>query len=172
MKRFMSKRAAVVGIAVGLTLGMSGAAFAFWTTGGTGSGSATAGTTSNISVIQTSATASSLYPGGPTESLFGNFTNPNPGGIHITAVIPAVTGVTNGNSDVTKPACLTTDFYISGTFGPYTVPPGTNVGAWSGLSIGLVNRDGVINSPTEISPAANQDNCKGAIAVITYTVTP
>jgi hypothetical protein len=48
MKRFMSKKVAVVGIAVGLTLGLSGAAFAYFLSTGTGAGTATVGSASVI----------------------------------------------------------------------------------------------------------------------------
>jgi hypothetical protein len=62
MKRFMSKKVAVVGIAVGLTLGLSGAAFAYFLSTGTGAGTATVG---SASVIQlSSSVVGPLYPGG------------------------------------------------------------------------------------------------------------
>jgi hypothetical protein len=179
MKRFISSRKRIAMLMV--TLAVVGAsafgAYAYWTQGGTGTGSATTGTTSAIAVNQTSVTASTLYPGGPVEALSGNFDNNNPGGVHITSVTAAVTGVTplagNTFADNGKPDCTTADFYITGSFGPYTVPAGgAGVGAWSGLNIGLANRNGVASPPSQLSPAANQDNCKGASATITYTANP
>jgi len=122
-------------------------------------------------------TASTLYPGGPVEALSGNFDNSNSGGVYIASVTAVVSSVTalplQDFADNGKPDCVAGDFYITGSFGPYTVPAGgAGVGAWSGLNIGLANRDGVASPPSQLSPAANQDNCKGATAHITYTANP
>jgi len=59
-----------------------------------------------------------------------------------------------------KPACAASDFSIGGSVGTTTVASGTGVGSWSGLTIQLLNT------------AANQDNCKGATANISYTANP
>jgi hypothetical protein len=56
MKRFMSKKLLVVGVAVALALGIGGAAFAFFTSSGGGTGSAQVGTASNLSIHQDGAT--------------------------------------------------------------------------------------------------------------------
>ena len=61
-----------------------------------------------------------------------------------------------------KPPCTTGDFLIGGTWGANVVPagPSLGVGSWGGLTLQLVNG------------AGNQDNCKDATAVITYTANP
>ena len=64
-------------------LGIAATGYAYWTSGGTGSGSATTGTTTGITIIQTS-TITGLYPGGPAQALSGNFTNTNSGPIKVT----------------------------------------------------------------------------------------
>src|SRR5207244_9881129 len=69
------KRTAVVVYAVFLVLTLGGIAFAFWTAGGSGSGTANAGTTASVTVNQT-VSPSGLYPGA-TAALSGNFDNPN-----------------------------------------------------------------------------------------------
>ncbi len=56
MKRFMNKKLLVVGVAVALVLGIGGAAFAFFTSSGGGTGSAQVGTASNLSIHQDGAT--------------------------------------------------------------------------------------------------------------------
>jgi hypothetical protein len=56
MKRFMSKKLLVVGVAVAVALGIGGAAFAFFTSSGGGTGSAQVGTASNLSIHQDGAT--------------------------------------------------------------------------------------------------------------------
>jgi hypothetical protein len=147
----------LAGVVVALALGVG--AYAFWTQGGTGSGTATADTTSAITVNQTSS-VSGLYPGGPAATLSGNFNNTNASAVQISSITAVVSSITNGSSDASKPACTPADFSIGGSVGTITVPSGTGVGSWSGLTIQLLNT------------AANQDNCKGATANITYTANP
>lgn len=149
------RRIAVTASVIGLVAAVG--AYAYWTQGGTGTGSATAGTTSAITVNQTS-TASGLYPGGTATALSGNFTNPNSSAVTISSITASVSSVSNGTSDGSKPACTAADFSIGGSVGATTVPagPGT-VGSWSGLTIQLLNT------------GSNQDNCKGATANISYT---
>jgi hypothetical protein len=150
--RFVALAAAALAVAV------AGIAFAYWTQGGTGSGGATAGTTSAITVKQTG-TPTGLYPGGPAQPLSGTFDNPNPGAVHISAVTATVHTFST-QTDNTKPACTAADFAVGGTSGAATVPSGTGVGAWSGLTIRML--DG----------AGNQDNCKGVSITLDYTAAP
>lgn len=137
--------------------------YAYWTNNGSGTGSATADTTVTLKVNQTS-TPGLMYPGGPAQALSGNFDNPNTAAVTISSVTAAVTSVTPlagstfaGNG---KPDCAVGDFTVGGAAAGSTVPAGTGVGSWSGLTIQLKNT------------AANQDNCKGAKANITYTANP
>ena len=149
------RKSMMVLCAIALSLGVAVAAFAFWTQGGSGTGSASTGTTANITVNQTS-TVADLYPGGPSGALSGTFTNPNSGPVNIASVTAVVTGVTPAQVDVTKPACTTGDFAVSGTSGPYTVLADDTT-TWSGLAVSLTNG------------AANQDNCKNVTLTLTYT---
>lgn len=155
----MSKRRVAAAASV-IALVAAVGAYAYWTQGGTGTGSATAGSTSALTVNQTN-TVTGLYPGGTAAALSGNFTNPNASAVTISSITASVSSVSNGASDGSKPACTAADFSIGGSFGGTTVPagPGT-VGSWSGLTIQLLNT------------AANQDNCKGATANIAYTANP
>lgn len=137
--------------------------YAYWTSSGSGTGSATADTTVTLRVNQTS-TLGLLYPGGPAQALSGNFDNANAAAVTIASVTAIVSSVTPlagstfaGNG---KPDCTVGDFTIGGTAAGSTVPAGSGVGSWSGLTIQLRNT------------AANQDNCKGATANIAYTATP
>lgn len=153
----ITKKKLVAGaVAAGVML-TAGVGYAYWTQGGGGSGSATAGSTNDITVNQTSTTAGDLYPGGPAEALSGNFDNPNAGAVVVSSVTAVVSSVSDGTSDSAKPDCVASDFEIGGTAAGSTVPSGNGVGSWSGLTIALKNT------------AANQDNCKGATANITYT---
>jgi len=152
------KIAIVAGSTVG-ALAIGGVAFAYWTQGGSGTGTGAAGTTTAITVNQTT-TPAGLYPGGPAASLAGNFDNPNPGAVNISGITAAVTSVTGGGTDSSKPACTTDDFLIGGSSGANVVPAGNGLGSWTGLTLQLVDN------------GLNQDNCKNAVAHVTYTVVP
>ena len=92
---------------------MAGVAGAYWTQSGSGTGSASTGTTASITVNQTSA-VSGLFPSA-SAPLSGNFTNPNTSPIFV----HSVTAVVNPAFDVPgtggKPDCTAADFTITGT---------------------------------------------------------
>lgn len=133
-------------------------AYAYWTSGGTGSGTASTGNTVGVTVNQTS-TPSGLYPGGPAQALSGNFSNPNSGAIFVTSVSASISSVTGPNITVGTP-CDASDYTLAGF--PVSIgrqiPAGNNVDSWSGGTVALVNK-----------PAANQNGCKGATVNIAYT---
>jgi len=151
MARF-TKKTKIAIVTAALVIGASGAAYAYWTQLGAGTGSATAGTTVAVVVNQTN-TVTGLYPGGPAQALSGNFNNPNSGPVTVGAVSATVTA-----TSVT--GCLPAWYAITGTGTPASqvVPAGSAQGAWSGLSVSLLN------------DAANQDVCKTATITITYAV--
>lgn len=133
------------------------AAYAYWTAGGSGTGSAATGNTTPITVNQTS-TVTGLYPGATPTALSGNFTNTNSGAVYVGSVTASV-HTFSSQTDITKPACTQADFAIGGTATVNAnVPAGTGVGSWSGLTIQLTNG------------AGNQDNCKNLSSLqIDYT---
>ena len=149
MRRITGKTVAVAAVAVLLS---GGAAFAYWTSTGTGTGTATTGTNVGVTVNQTSS-ITGMYPGGPAQTLSGNFNNPNAGSTYVTAV--TATGYT---IDAGHAACAATGNYtLGGTSNlPGNVAAGSGVGSWTGLTITMPNT------------ASNQDACKGAIVTVTY----
>jgi hypothetical protein len=150
-----TKKTIVGGVTVALLAASGGVAFAFWTAGGAGAGSATTGTTAPLVVTQTS-TSAGVAPGGSV-ALAGNFSNPNTTPItptSVTATIPAFSVKT----DASKPACTQADYSITGTVavtGP--VPASGTGGSWTGLALTMSNA------------GTNQDNCKGLAVAIAYT---
>ena len=133
-----------------------GSALAYWTQGGSGSGTATTGSTNAITVHQTNAPITNLYPGGLPVALSGDFTNANSSPVTISSVT-AVVRPFSSRAVLTKPACTEADYAIAGTAPGSVVPVGINVGAWSSLTVAM--NDG----------ALNQDNCKGLVITIDYT---
>lgn len=153
-----SRKKRVAGIIVAglVTLAGAGAAFAYWSTGGSGTGNATTSAPTSVTVVQTTS-ASGMYPG-DTVALAGNFNNPNPGKVYITSVTASI-GTFSAQANSALPACTEGDFVITGTSNtPGEIASGSGMGAWSGLSITLTDA------------GTNQDNCENLSTVpITYT---
>jgi hypothetical protein len=172
-KKKMRTRTVAVLIGIGVAVVGGGIAFAYFTNVGSGTGGATAGSNNPVTVNQVG-TLAGIAPG-VSVALAGTFTNPNPGPVQIKSVT-----ATLAPGAITKAAgavgtCDVSDFQIVNTATP-AVPPtqtattltgpdpgvqvasGSNVGAWSGLTLQFNNKTGV-----------NQDGCKGAGVVITYT---
>ena len=75
MKRFMNKKVVAIGLAAGLTLGAAGAAFAYFTTSGSGSGTTNAGTAGTVSLSASIAGAIVPGDGGQTVTITADNTN-------------------------------------------------------------------------------------------------
>jgi hypothetical protein len=101
-KRVSRKLAVVATVAV---LSVVGLVYAAWTTNGSGSGYAKAGTAQALSTVDVSAsTSATLYPGGPAGDVLIRISNPNSYPVKVTAV--------SGNGSITPDAghasCTTT----------------------------------------------------------------
>lgn len=142
----------ILALLLGGAIVVAGVAYAYWSTTGAGTGQATTGTTSTITVNQTS-TVTGLAPGGSAQALAGTFDNPNGGPVYVTSVSATVSG-TN------KTGCDASDYTIAGSPAAVgaQVPAGSGVGSWSGITIAFNNKASV-----------NQDACKGATVNISYT---
>jgi hypothetical protein len=133
-----------------------GAAFAWWTAGGSGTGSASTGDVSALTVVQTS-TVSGLAPGLPAQTLSGTFLNPNSGPVYVSSVSVSISSVVKA---VGAPSgtCDATDYVITGS--PVAINAevlANDTSAWSGPQIAFVNK------------ASNQDGCKGATVNLAYS---
>ena len=156
----ISKKGLVFGASAGVALGLTGAALAYWTSSGSGSGTAgTAGAPSTITVNQTATVPTNLYPGpvGSGVPLSGTFTNTtNPASVYVASVTASI-DTFSFQSNAGDPPCTQADYSITGTSNtPGEIAHGTNVGSWSGLTLTLVDT------------ATNQDNCQGVTVPITY----
>jgi hypothetical protein len=169
-KRKMKNRTVAILAGIGVAVLGGGIAFAYFTGVGAGSGTAAVGSNNPIVVTQTGA-LTAVGPGIAPQPLSGKFTNANTGPVFVGSVSAVVTGVPSGvPSGATTPPCTATDFIITGGTGgaapfnnAYTTPVnhevavGTNIDAWSGLTLQFNNK------------ATNQDACKNAAITITYT---
>jgi hypothetical protein len=152
------KRALKVAALTGGLVLVGGVAFAYWTQGGTGSGTATTGNVTAVTVNQTS-TISGLAPGGAAQTLSGNFNNPNNGPVYVTSVTASISSVTKA---VGAPSgtCDATDYTLTGATMAVgaEVASGTGKGAWTGATLAFNDK-----------PAVNQDACKGATVNLSYS---
>jgi hypothetical protein len=149
----ISKKGAIFGVSAGVALGLTGAALAYWTQSGSGNGTAQTGTTTAVTVNQTTS-VTGMYPGEAAVTLAGNFSNPNPGSVKV--------GTVTGALDTANlPAgCVAADFTVAGSAVVNAeIPTGTNVGTWSGVTVQMNDT------------AINQDGCKTKTIPILYTVT-
>ena len=156
--RNSKKRIAAIAIITLILVGGGGAAtYAYWSAGGSGTGSATTGTSTGITAVQTS-TISNLAPGSTAQTLSGNFTNSNSGPVYVTSVVASIASVTKAGVPVT--GCDATDYTLSGATMSVAaqIPSGTVQGSWGGATLAFNNK------------ATNQDACKGATVNISYAV--
>jgi hypothetical protein len=157
--QFHGRKRTSVALGMLLALAVAGGAFAYWTIGGTGLGTASTGNVVPITVNQTT-DVTGLFPG-DSQALAGDFDNGNSGPVWVSSVTATVVPFSD-QSDPAKPACTQADFQITGTANVNgQVPVGSGVGAWSGLSVSMINK-----------PDANQDNCKKVNIDIEYTAKP
>lgn len=161
------KKIAAVALAGVIIAGAAGGAAAFFTSSGTGTGSAPIASTSAFAVVLATPTGPALAPGtpsgAPTDNVAYTVTNP------VTAASPAqLTTITievspgfsyvDGAND---PACTASDFSINGltvgTAGVYTVNQNLAVGQVfsSSFNIQLIDN------------GANQDSCAGGSVPLT-----
>lgn len=155
MSRFKNKKKTSI-IAIFMVLSVAGAAFAYWTVSGDGSGTAATGSVEEDLVVNQVSTPTNLRPGGAAETLSGDFDNPNDEPVFVTSVTAAIESVTGGAG-----ACTAADYTLANAVMTVDaeVPVGDGVGDWTGATIQFDN-----------DPLANQDGCQGATVNIAYTV--
>ncbi|TIC88260.1 hypothetical protein E8D34_04790 [Nocardioides sp. GY 10113] len=157
----LSKKKKLLGViaAAALVTG-GGTAYAYWTSGGAGTGSGT--TTASIApvVVNQTSTVSDLRPGGTPVTLAGTFTNPNGSPAYVAAVTVSIGSVTKA-AGAPAGACDASDYTLTNTVMPVgaEIPAGTSKGAWSGATIAFNNK-----------ATTNQDGCKGATVTLAYAV--
>jgi hypothetical protein len=145
--RTSTKIVAVVG-GTALTLATAGTAYAYWTTSGNGSGSATTGTSSAFQVTTDAATGGPLTPGGPTQTVAFHIKNNNSGVQRLSTVTVAVKK-SDGNAWTEVTGCSASDYSVG-------TPSFTAGDVASGATV-----DGTVTISMN-NLAGNQDGCKNA----------
>jgi hypothetical protein len=152
-------RKKIVAISAVCVLLAAGGAYAYWTAGGSGTGSAPVGTSAPLTAIQTT-TLTAMYPGDTAQIISGNFNNTNAGLAYVGTVTASISSVAKA---VGAPAgtCDSSDFTLANAAMTVNaeVPAGTAQGAWTGASLKF-------NDKT----TTNQDACKGATVSLAYAI--
>jgi hypothetical protein len=160
------RRIAVLGAIVAFVVVSAGAAFAYFTSTGSGTGSASVGSAGNWTVSVSSDTSGKLLPGSGNEKIGYTITNPNKGSQAFTTVSATVNADASGNvlgADGNPVAgCLAA--WFTADAGNTTPPAGTSV-AKNGTATGTVTV-AMTDSDT------NQDACENVSPQITVTVDP
>lgn len=154
----LTKKTRIGALATTLLLVGGGAAFAYWTVSGSGTGTATTAA-SNVAVTVNQTAITGLYPGQAAQTLSGTFNNTNSGPAYVTALT-----ATSYDIDSTHVSAGCTVAQGNYTLGGTAVVTGHDVAvgspaagsSWTGLTITMNNL------------GTNQDACKGAVVTVTY----
>lgn len=152
------KKAAAAGTILALIGG--GAAYAYWTTSGsgTGAGSTTAGQTGNLTFTQDALTA--MYPGDTPQTLKVKVKNVSSENAYVSTVKAFIT--------TDKQGCTGADYLLGGTAAP-SAAEGARALTWTAQD--LAKTDGNADATSTIqfnNTGANQDACKGAKVTVNY----
>src|SRR4051812_7965260 len=159
LKLGSKKTRAVVILALVIAGSVIGVAIAAWTTGGSGSGQASAGTAASMT-ISAGTPSSSLYPTASAD-VAATVSNPNPYKVHVSSISLGAVSVDAGHSGCNLGSMTVTSPQDNGGSG-WDVP------AKSGVVNGSLNVD--LTSAISMSNAAN-DSCQGATFTVALTAT-
>ncbi len=160
------RRTVAATLAVGGVLLTGGVAWAYWTTSGTGTGSAAVGTDAGVSVAQDNSVAG-LVPGGTAKPIDFTVTNlSSTAPVQISDVTISFTPGTFGAG------CSAADFVITQPSKPSAGTP-LSIAASSSLSFtsGGAGATGATGAAIAmLNTGSNQDGCKGQTISLTFTV--
>lgn len=155
MRKLLRKRILVPVVALA-ALALAGIAFAYFTSSGTGSGSATVGTDAGVTITGVSFD-STLYPGGSTNVRFTINNTSTSTAVQVGSVIADASAGTNGITAASLAAGCDASWF---TFDPVTV----NTSIPAGRS---VDETGTLHFAES---GTSQNACKGASPTLNLTV--
>jgi hypothetical protein len=153
MKRFINKKAVALGLVAGLALGVTGVAVAYWSSTGSGSGTASTGSADNaLSIVQTAA-PTGMAPGIAATTISGTITNNSATqNAYVDSVTVSIASVDSIGT------CDASDYTLSFPVMSVTtdLAPGAST-SFSGATLGFNDK-----------PTTNQDGCQGATVHLSY----
>jgi archaellin len=164
MRTFSKKKLVVTAVAATVLVGTGTAAFAYWTSQGTGRGTATTAAEATTLKVDQIGTPKDMYPGDAEQKLIVKVTNPGPNKVEIAgvSVVPTVT-LAEGMKDKCDPS----DYQVNGKQLP---AEGTVTLNWKAVELAAGADQDSTNTVQFFDKAeANQDGCKGATLVLSYT---
>lgn len=148
-KRFAAVAATAAAVLVG-----GGIAVAYWTTTGSGSGSATTANPSGTLTVNQTNTITDLYPGITPVDIDLEIVNPDAAPYYVDEVVVAI------DDSAFPVGCTAADYVVTdGTIDDDVPGSATTAYTGTGASIAMVNS------------ATNQDACKGVTVPLTFTTT-
>ena len=179
--RFTKKRT-LFAVSLVAALAITGGAIAYFTsTSGSGTGSGTVGSATAWTVAPSAFTGGPLFPGAGTETGNVKVTNASSGNQLLTTITATIAAPTNIGTDGSLPACTAADFTLEaggtawvvasdGQSATYAVngTAGTDEAGTSSGSAGSATSPDL--TLAMIDASRNQNNCQGATANVTYTV--
>jgi hypothetical protein len=166
MKIFSSKkRVAAIGAVTALTLVGGGAAFAYWTTSGSGTGSAatTVGSVNKLSFVQSPVNA--MYPGDSEQTFSVTVRNTDAAE---KAYVTSLGAYITTDAPVATP-CDGTNFLINGvSTGTALSPTALN---WTATELDAASSEAVISAANKIqfnNKVTPQDSCKNVNVTVHY----
>jgi hypothetical protein len=166
MKIFSSKkRAAAIGAVTAATLLGGTVAFAYWTTTGSGTGSATAGDPTDFTIVEQSTSGDPLTPGGPVQTAVFKVHNGGSGQQYATKVVVSVASE-DGTAWSAVSGCSAADFVIGGE------EPGASHEILVGEDIapGLNSTQQSVTIQMWNDPDNAQNACQGVTVPLHYAV--
>ena len=106
-----TKKFVIAGVAAALVIGGGGAAFAYWTAQGTGTGTATTGVSTDFTVTSVAPVGDPLVPGGSSQSVTFTVANESTTPQTLTSVTVAVANA-DGTAWTAVPGCSAADYTI------------------------------------------------------------
>jgi hypothetical protein len=153
MFQFTKKRAVVMAVVGSLALSVG--AYAYFTADGSGTGSATSGTSSAILISQFGSLAAPLSPGGAGQTVVIDVQNPGAGSQHVASVhLASIT------ADETHPTCDVSSSTANPAFTMADVPVGTILAGQTRRVSGALRMN---------DTNADQNSCQGAVLTLNFT---
>jgi hypothetical protein len=153
MRFFTKKRAVILGIVAAMAF--SAAAVAYFTTGGSGTGSATVGTSSSALITQTN-TLAALYPAAGSQAVNLDIKNTGSGSQFVGAVHLVSIAADAGHS-----SCDVSSSGVNAAFTMADVPVNATLAAGATTS--------KVGSLAMNDTGVSQDSCQGATLTLTFS---
>jgi hypothetical protein len=155
MPRFIKKRRTVVAAVIAV-LALAGAAIAYWTTTGTGSGTATTGTNSAVTLTQVG-TISGLVPAGTAQAVDFKVHNPKTTPQYVTNVTYSIASIESAPG-VPAVGCSNADFaLVQPTWTAADLAAGDTTFSPSGATLAMNDT------------VSNQDGCKNVTVNLSFS---